>query len=145
MILTFYTDGSVKDNVHSTKKNCMGGVGIYCKELNLKISNSYDNATNNRMELRAILDCLRYILDNNLQLNNDIVIYSDSQYSVNCCTIWYMNWNSKKNGWDNKKNVELIKDITLLLEQNNNIILKWCKGHSGIAGNEIADKLANMH
>lgn len=143
MILNFYTDGAVKENKYSTKKNCLGGIGIFCQELNLEISQAYPNATNNIMELKAILECIKYVISNDLLSNNEIVIHSDSQYSINCCTVWYKNWNAKKNGWKDKKNPELIKEISSLLETHPNIKLKWVKGHSGVFGNEKADYLAN--
>lgn len=90
--LEFYTDGCVPNNVNSTKNNVDGGIGVYCEQLNLEISERIPNATNNIVELTAIKRCLEYILEHSLQSKNNIIIHSDSQYSVNCCTIWYKNW-----------------------------------------------------
>ena len=139
--LTFYTDGAVKNNKYSSKGGQFGGIGVYCKELNLEIYKKYPNATNNKMELMAILEALEYIHINGL-FNKKIVIYSDSNYSIKCCNIWYPNW-VKNNKLSDKKNLSIIQKIVEYLDSFENVKLIWCKGHSGIAGNEIADELAN--
>lgn len=148
--INIYTDGSVKNNRYSTVNNCIGGIGIYSKELNIRYSEKMENATNNKTELYAILKSLM-ILENghSLLLNNKeymINIYSDSMYSINCVTVWYKKW--KLNNWKTAKglckNKELIEDITNILEKYNNIYIQYVKGHAGIEGNEIADTLAKM-
>lgn len=121
-LLYIFSDGNCKGN---GKKNARGGYSVYFGE-NLPFSqfnitglsrpNDDDPIpTNNKMELSGI----RYIfktLSENQEIFKDIniVIVSDSQYSINAITKWSDNW--VKNGWKNSKkqdvkNKELIKDI----------------------------------
>ena len=79
--------------------------------------------------------------------NIKTIIYSDSQYSINCLIKWFDGW--KRNNWrtlDKKpvKNRDLI--IALDEERNKfrNIYFQKVKGHNGIEGNEIVDGLCNM-
>lgn len=129
-----YTDGSAD---YRTK---LGGLGIYMQygsNVNL-ISRGYSNTTNNRMELRAVIESLKCIVDKTFKLT----IYSDSQLVVNTFTSWIFKW--EEEGWFEKKNVDLLKEG--LAEYRKfplgNITLHWVKGHSGVEGNEIADRLA---
>lgn len=55
--------------------------------------------TNNRMELKAIIEGLRKA--NEVCPNDDIIVYSDSQYVVN----------SMKNSWKRKKNTDLWDEL----------------------------------
>ncbi len=74
-----------------------------------------------------------------------ITIYSDSKYGIDCITTWAYGWKAK--GWKKKsgdiKNLELIKRAHELFETlKNKIIIKHVKGHAGIEGNELADRMA---
>lgn len=83
---------------------------------------TYGDKTNNIAELRAIQSAL-FILENNHQYINklkDIVIISDSQYSIKAVTEWYKKW--QRNGWLNSTkqpvaNREIIEDILEKLEK----------------------------
>lgn len=147
MNYSFYTDGAVKGNAGSASGGVYGGIGVYSEQLDISISKRYPNATNNKMELMAILvalQCIKRYLATMVDQDSTFTIFSDSNYSIQCCTLWYKIWNKKKNGWKDKKNVELIKEITEILEEYpSKISLKFCKGHAGIPGNEMADQLAN--
>ena len=73
------------------------------------------------------------------------MIYTDSTYVKNGITEWVVNW--KKNGWKNSnkkpvKNKELWQKLDKLIAQHQ-VQWRWVKGHSGDAGNEAADLLAN--
>ena len=100
------------------------------------------NTTNNIQELKGILYGLRALKVTNIP----IVIYSDSQYSLNSIFKWSHNW--KKNGWktsDKKdvKNKELIIDILNELDRFENCDYCWIRGHDGDEFNERCDKLVN--
>lgn len=103
--------------------------------------NNIPGATNNEMELSAIVYVLRKY---GLQQPAPIV-YSDSAYCVNTLTNWMYGWAER--GWrksDKKipENLELIKNYYELENQGYKIDLRLCKGHDGNVWNELADKLA---
>lgn len=85
-------------------------------------------------------------------MHRDVAIYTDSQYSINCVTIWHINW--AKNGWRNSKgkeveNQDLIKEILKKIkereDQGSKTQFEWVKGHTGSNdGNSQADKLATQ-
>jgi ribonuclease HI len=99
------------------------------------------DTTNNRMELLAAIKALEA-----LKKNCSVVLTTDSQYVRLGVTQWMAKW--KKNNWhtSNKKPVKNL-DLWQRLEQaalEHDIDWQWVKGHSGDAGNELADKLANQ-
>jgi ribonuclease HI len=108
------------------------------------------DSSNNSMELMALLKAAIWI--GSSAIGEPAVIWSDSIYAVRGCNSWRHIW--KNNGW--KKigananlrnrtiaNPELWKAIDRLLSHNHLVSIAWCKGHSGIAGNERADVLAD--
>ena len=128
--ITIYTDGSciVQDKV--------GGWSIVSEDF--EESGPMIGTTNNEMELYAIYKAVSKYGE-----YDSIIIYSDSQYSVNTLTNWAYSWKAK--GWKKKggiKNLQLIQMIFGIVENNDNITIKHIKGHNGNAMNERADKLA---
>jgi ribonuclease HI len=99
------------------------------------------HATNNEMELTAIWRALLAFPH-----PTELHIQSDSQYSINCVTKWWMGW--ERNGWKRRKdqpikNVELIKSIvTELWVTKRAVTFEWVRGHNGHPLNEAADSLA---
>lgn len=96
--------------------------------------------TNNRMELLAAIEALKAL---NTPCSVDLT--TDSVYVKNGITTWLDGW--KKKGWKTAarqpvKNVDLWQALD---EQNrrHQVRWHWVKGHSGHAGNERADQLAN--
>lgn len=119
-LLYIFSDGNVKSN---GKKNSKGGYSVYFGEslpfsqFNTTVIDKFQ-PTNNKMELSAIKYIFKTLCEN-LEVFKDIniVIISDSQYSINAITKWSDNW--IKNGWKNSKkqevkNKELIQDILKL-------------------------------
>ena len=135
--ITIYTDGACKGNPGE------GGWGAYLEYSNEKVKlYGYEtDTTNNRMEITAAIEALRYI-----KVKSNIIIYTDSKYLMNGINTWIHDW--KKNNWrtsSNKgvKNVDLWQIIDEL-NSNHSIKWIWVKGHSGNPGNEMADELANF-
>ena len=135
--ITIYTDGACKGNPGE------GGWGAYLEYNNEKVKlYGYEtDTTNNRMEITAAIEALRYI-----KVKSNIIIYTDSKYLMNGINTWIHDW--KKNNWrtsSNKgvKNVDLWQIIDEL-NSNHSIKWIWVKGHSGNPGNEMADELANF-
>lgn len=96
--------------------------------------------TNQQAELYAI-----YKLLDDTKIDN-LLIHTDSAYSIGCLTIWYHNW--IKNGWITSQghpveNKLLIENI-LQLMTNRKVQFKHVKGHSGNIFNERCDQLANQ-
>ena len=149
-MINVYTDGSC---INNGKKNAKAGIGIF---FNINDSRNISeeikiNPTNNVAELTAIIKVFN-ILKEEIELNYDIYIYTDSKYSINSFTIWSKNW--EKNNWkkkDNKeiKNLELIKTGYYLFNKYDNVELIHIKAHTNkldehSIGNENADTLANL-
>lgn len=137
-----YTDGSSRGNPGP------GGWGlVILTEQEDKViftENDRENpTTNNRMELKAMIAALQYAAEHDA---DTFIIYSDSTYVVNSCNTWIWGW--VKNNWRNSKkqeveNLDLMKEIYALLSRDFfNAEVRLCKGHNGIAGNELADALA---
>ena len=135
--INIYTDGACKGNPGE------GGWGAFIEYSNQKVKlYGYEkDTTNNRMEIIAAIEALRFI-----KVQSDIIIYTDSKYLMNGINTWIHGW--KKNNWKtssnkNVKNVDLWKIIDEL-NSNHSIEWIWVKGHSGNPGNEMADELANF-
>lgn len=94
--------------------------------------------TNQRMEVRAVLEALR-------ALPGQLTIVSDSTYVVNCFRDeWWVRW--QRNGWRNSKkepvaNTDLWKPLIELYQQRRPEF-RWVKGHSGDSMNDLVDRLA---
>lgn len=117
-----YTDGSCSPNPGK------GGWGYIVLDRNIQFeaSGRSDYTTNNIMEMTAVIQFL-----NDFKNCNDLTIYSDSLYVINCA----------QGIWQRKKNVELWKEYDKLAK-NKKIKYIWIKGHNGDYYNERVDKLA---
>ena len=139
--IRIYCDGACSGN----PGNAGSGLAIYSNKKNpvLLYGAFEEDGTNNIAELNALYQAL--IIARQSNSKNIISIYSDSKYSIDCITLWAYGWKAK--GWTKKggeiKNLELIiKTHNLYEELKNNIILNHVKGHSGVIGNELADRMA---
>ena len=135
--ITIYTDGACKGNPGP------GGWGVLMRygEVEKTLFGGELETTNNRMELRAVIEAL-----NALNRSCQIELYTDSKYVLQGLNEWMPNW--KARGWktaDKKpvKNVELWQMLDAAA-QRHHINWHWVKGHAGDAGNERADALANQ-
>lgn len=144
-----YTDGSCSAN---GKKTATGGIGVHFPNKELRdISKVYRNGycTNQKTELYAILMCISYIKKNFNLSKIELIIKSDSQYSINCITKWAANW--EKNGWIKKDgtpvaNRGLIEPIYTHFKKYR-IFFEHVEAHTGrkdedSIGNAKADSLA---
>lgn len=132
-----YTDGACRGNPGP------GGWGAVLNyQQNQKTLRGFDaETTNNRMELMAVIEGLRA-----LTRGCDVDLKTDSKYVIQGVNDWMKNW--KLNGWKTaaKKPVKNV-DLWKMLDDEtgrHSICWHWVKGHSGIAGNEHADQLANQ-
>tara|TARA_Y100000996_G_scaffold241196_1_gene189717 strand:+ start:380 stop:808 length:429 start_codon:yes stop_codon:yes gene_type:complete len=138
-MITIYTDGACSGNPG------IGGWGVVILEKNkdeIFLNGGHDNTTNNRMELTAAIEALKYF-----QNKKDITLITDSKYVKDGIQSWIQNW--KKNGWKTAakkpvKNKELWMELDNLIAMHK-IKWEWVKGHAGNEQNEKADYLARKY
>ena len=144
-----YTDGACKNNGTHRRDDVRGGIGIHfspnnkikLEDISLKLD--IDIPTNNKAELMAIEKALEMCIEN--KIKEKIILFTDSQYSIKCITLWYPDW-VKKNKTKNKKNVDILGRIDQLVKQVN-IRFEYIREHTELLddhsiGNSIADELA---
>ncbi len=95
--------------------------------------------TNNRMELRAVLEALT-----GLPAGEGAEVVSDSQYLINALSKWIHGW--RKKGWRTAAgepvlNRDLIEAIDARAREVG-VRYSWVRGHDGHAVNEVVDGLA---
>ncbi|HIE34952.1 MAG TPA: ribonuclease HI [Campylobacterales bacterium] len=128
--VNLFSDGSALGNP---------GPGGYCTILKYKdkekiIKGSEPLTTNNKMELRAVIEGLK-----SLKEPCEVTIYSDSNYVVKSINEWLDSWIKKS--FKNVKNVDLWKEY-IKVSSPHKIKAIWVKGHSGHIENERCDKIA---
>ena len=97
-------------------------------------------STNQRMEIRAVLEALR-------ALDGPVVVVSDSTYVVNCFRDrWWEGWLRK--GWVNSQrkpvaNRDLWEPLVdLYRSREDEVSFRWVKGHSNDPMNDLVDAMA---
>ena len=131
-----YTDGACSGNPGP------GGYGVILKsgDHQREISAGFRKTTNNRMEMRAVIEGLR-LLKEPCQVD----VYSDSKYLVDAVQKgWARRW-QKNNWYRNVREKALNTDLwTALLEllENHQVKFHWVRGHDGHPENERCDQLA---
>ena len=148
--MVYYTDGSCNNNGRFPNK---GGYGVVLFDDNeTKVLNAWSlaskNTTNNREEMKAIL----FVMDNfgvnifdDWQQEEIPKVITDSAYAYNTFTKWMFSW--AKNNWTKSdgatpENLDIIKNFYQLYQEGKRIEFALVRGHCGILGNELADKLA---
>jgi ribonuclease HI len=95
--------------------------------------------TNNRMELRAVLEALE-----GLPAGEAVEITSDSRYLIDSLSKWIHGWRRK--GWVTAAgtpvlNRDLMEALSARLEELA-VAWRWVRGHAGHPVNELVDRLA---
>ncbi|MDP3518566.1 MAG: ribonuclease HI [Pseudohongiella sp.] len=132
-----YTDGACKGN---PGKGGWGAMLTY-KGVVKELYGGEMQTTNNRMELTAVIRALEALKRPGLQIH----VYSDSRYVLSGIEEWLPAWKARSWKTSSRKPV-LNQDLWQQLDQLNQqhqVVWHWVKGHSGNAGNEKADELAN--
>ena len=127
--ISIYTDGSCKGNPGP------GGWAaiIFVDDQNsptAKLAGGEPQTTNNRMEMLAVIESLKYILKNSFH-ESEINLFSDSNLIIQTIN----------SGWKRKANLDLWKE----LDENNeklNVKFNWVKGHAKNKWNNECDKIA---
>uniref|UniRef100_A0A060TD98 Ribonuclease H n=1 Tax=Blastobotrys adeninivorans TaxID=409370 RepID=A0A060TD98_BLAAD len=146
-----YTDGSARGNGRS---NATGGIGVYYGEgdsRNVSEPLTGERQTNQRAELTAAIRALEQAKAGAATSTKGIRIITDSEYTINSFTKWADKW--EKTGYSGVKNEDLIKEGRQLIKDidsayqsrgyDRGVTFQHVPGHSGVHGNEAADRLAN--
>jgi ribonuclease HI len=143
--VSIYCDGACEPN----PGNAGSGVVIYRKGVLSELWYGLYNpqGTNNTAELNALHEALR-IAENEIKDGYSVEICSDSQYALNCISVWATGW--EKKGWVKKdgeiKNLDIIQDSYARYQRikDEDLTLTHVAAHVGTEGNELADRMA-MH
>ena len=124
-LINIYTDGACSGNPGP------GGWGVYIDNAGVvtELSGREENTTNNRMELKAVIEAL-----NSFKPQTTLNLYTDSKYVMDGSSKWIENW--KKNGWKTAqkkpvKNQDLWIELDKLVHFHQ-IHWVWVKGHDEI-------------
>jgi ribonuclease HI len=131
-----FTDGACKGNPGPGGWAALLRMGPHEKEL----VGSGPDTTNNRMEMSAVLNGLRALIQ-----PCEVTIYTDSRYVIDGMTKWIHGW--KRSGWINAskkpvRNADLWHDLIEAVKTHQ-IQWQWVKGHDGHPENERVDRLAS--
>jgi len=143
-IIEIYTDGSSLGN---PGPGGWGTVVVVDGKIVEELGGHHKDTTNNRMELQAAIEALKYMHKHGKE--HTVTIHADSSYVLNGITSWIFGW--EKNGWRtaNKKpvmNQEIWQElIALVREFKGKIIWQKVKGHSGHVYNDKADEIATTY
>ncbi len=131
-----FTDGACRGNPGP------GGWGVVLRwrGKEKRLHGGEGRTTNNRMELMAAICALEA-----LKRPSNVVLTTDSNYVRRGITEWLPQWKRRK--WrtasgKSVKNVDLWQRLEVVAGEHS-VEWRWIKGHSGHAGNEAADELAN--
>lgn len=130
--IQLYTDGSSRGNPGPGGYGVVLKCGTHYKEL----SEGFEETTNNRMELLAVIVGLEAIK----RENAEVIVYSDSTYVVKAVNEgWVFGW--EKKNFDKKANPDLWIRF-LEVYRKHRVRFNWIKGHAGHPENERCDALA---
>lgn len=128
--ISIYTDGSCLGNPG------FGGYGaiILESEKEIILKGGEQKTTNNRMELRAMIESLRWIASH--CTDAQVHLFSDSNLYIQ----------SINKGWKRKKNMDLWEEFDAALyatkQKKNEIKWTWVKAHAHNLNNIKADRVA---
>lgn len=132
MEISIYTDGSSLGNP---------GPGGYAALLHyggkeIVVKGGEPMTTNNRMEMRALIEALKKIPAGKGAGAGKIDIYSDSSLIIK----------TLNRGWKKKENIDLWMELESLIEKMKNrgfaLTFHWVKGHAGHPENTRCDEVA---
>ena len=134
-----FTDGSCEGN---PGRGGWAWVWVEDDEIRGKGHGVDPATTNNRMELKALIEALRA-----LPADAEISVHSDSQLCVKTINEWAAGWEAR--GWRRKSgpiaNLELVKQLTALARAHPKVTVRWIKAHDGSRWNEYVDALASSY
>ncbi|MCB5205440.1 ribonuclease HI [Neorhizobium sp. T786] len=144
--LEIFTDGSFWATKHA------GGWAFVVQHGNRRIHVQHGRGvgnSNNSFELMSVIEAMNWLARTGEGYK--AIIWTDSAHVVEGCHHWRAIW--RNNGWKRvtadqrvrKRSIpdaELWKRLDELLNRHPEVAVSWCKGHSGLIGNNLADALA---
>jgi ribonuclease HI len=134
-IVEIFADGACSGNPGP------GGYGTILRygDITREISGCEKRTTNNRMELRGVIEGLRL-----LKKPCRVKVVTDSSYVVKGMTQWIRGWVARN--WTNSEKKPVVnRDLweeLLALSKRHRIAWQWIPGHRGHKQNERCDQLA---
>lgn len=145
--ITIFTDGASSGNPGPGGWGAIVSYNDHVTEL----GGGEPKTTNNRMELQAVVEALSFVVEQHLN-TDPVTLYTDSSYVANGITSWLKGWQQRN--WTNQAgqviaNVDIWQKMAQIVPDISLKIIN-VSGHSGVQGNEQADKIAtgfakNMH
>ena len=128
--VTLYSDGSALGNPGP------GGYGTILRygKNERELSGGETHTTNNRMELRGVIEGLKVLKE-----PCEVEIVSDSSYVVKGINDWLDNW--IKRDFNKVKNPDLWREY-IRVSSPHRVRATWVRGHDGHPENERCDTLA---
>lgn len=131
-----YTDGACDGNPGP------GGYGaiLFLEGERQEISQGYRLTTNNRMEIKAVIEALKMV-----ETPSEVTVYTDSKYIADSFNQgWLENWAQSdwvRKGGKRVPNADLWREL-LDLTRYHEVDFEWVRGHAGHPDNERADALS---
>lgn len=137
-----YTDGACSNN---GRNGASAGAGVWWGEGHPDNTSApvYGRQTNNNAEIQAAEIAVRQAGERGY---DSVTVHTDSEFTVKCQEQWVPKWES--NGWRTSngepvKNREELQSLNQAVRESGmDVQFQYTPGHSGIRGNEEADRLA---
>lgn len=134
-----FTDGACTNNGRKSANAAWGLIVV--KDVGYEVIYKESGAipkseiqTNQRAELKGLLMGLRAAKKFYTLYPGQFTIWSDSQYSINCASVWGPKWKSM--GWKKQggpiQHFDLIRDLVEeTIAMGHKVQYRWLKGHKG--------------
>ncbi|KAK0490141.1 ribonuclease H-like domain-containing protein [Armillaria luteobubalina] len=142
--MTIFCDGACRGN---GKAGAIAGVGVWWGHGDIR--NISERCPGRQSNNRAELIALVLVHEQTMDMTTPLTIKTDSKYSINCMETWLRGW--QLNGFMGSKgkpieNEPIIRYLAKLRERvrclGRKVALDYVPGHTGIEGNEEADRCA---
>ncbi|KAK0472271.1 ribonuclease H-like domain-containing protein [Armillaria novae-zelandiae] len=142
--VTIFCDGACRGN---GKVGAIAGVGVWWGHGDIR--NISERCPGRQSNNRAELIALVRVHEQTMDMTTPFTIKTDSKYSINCMETWLRSW--QLNGFMGSKgksieNEPIIRYLAKLRERvrrlGRKVALDYVPGHTGIEGNEEADRCA---
>jgi len=139
--IVVFADGAAKGN---PGPGGWGAIVVTPEGRVTELGGGAGHTTNNRMELTATIEALRYIG----ALAGPVAVHTDSTYVIRGIQQWIHGW--RRRGWRTAGGGEVLnRDLWEKLAEAENragrVTWHYVRGHRGIPGNERADEIANAY